>query len=169
GKAEVKHFLQLVHEKENGVRASVVRDMDLNLALHPGCHLMRPSDVLRAESRYSPRALSDVASWTGAKAVDDPDWPQCCGGGLAGIDDSISRSILDENVARFRKSGADCILTPCPFCFVQFDVRQKGGIPVLYLSELLALAFGASPEKIGLKYHRTKLPAFIASAAAPAP
>jgi heterodisulfide reductase subunit B len=30
-------------------------------------------------------------------------------------------------------------------------------MPVLYLSELLALAFGASPEQIGLKYHRHKL------------
>ena len=130
---------------------------------------MRPSEMLREEDRYSPRALSDVVSWTGAKAVDDPDWPQCCGGGLAGIDDSISRSILDENVTRFRRSGADAILTPCPFCFVQFDVRQKDGLPVLYLAELLALAFGASPDKIGLKYHRTKLPASIGSAAAPAP
>ena len=45
-----------------------------------------------------------------------------------------------------------------PFCFVQFDIRQKEGLPVLYLSELLALAFGATPEQIGLKYHKTRLP-----------
>jgi len=28
---------------------------------------------------------------------------------------------------------------------------------VLFLSEMLALAFGASPEEIGLRYHRTKV------------
>ncbi|MGD1060391.1 MAG: CoB--CoM heterodisulfide reductase iron-sulfur subunit B family protein [Methanomassiliicoccales archaeon] len=170
GNAEVKHLLQLVHENEAQVRPAAVRRMEhLDLALHPGCHLMRPSEVLREERRYSPKALAEVVSWTGARTVDDPEWAQCCGGGLAGIDDSISASILNENVARFRESGANCIVTPCPFCFVQFDLRQKDGIPVLYLAELLALAFGASPDKIGLKYHRTKLPSSIGSAAALAP
>ena len=56
------------------------------------------------------------------------------------------------------RAEPNCILTPCPFCFVQFDIRQKEGLPVLYLSELLALAFGATPEQIGLKYHKTRLP-----------
>jgi heterodisulfide reductase subunit B len=73
------------------------------------------------------------------------------------VDDRISNAILQEGVDSFKQAGANCILTPCPFCFVQFDLRQKQGLPVLYLSELVALAFGASPEKIGLKYHRTKL------------
>jgi len=166
GGAEVKHFLQLAHEREDDLLGRAVRKMDgLRLALHPGCHIMRPSEILRAERRYSSRALADVASWIGATVVDDPEWAQCCGGGLAGIADGISSAILNENVARFREGGANCILTPCPFCFVQFDVRQKEGIPVLYLAELLALALGATPEKIGLKYHRTKLPDPIATAA----
>jgi len=169
GKAQVKHFLQLVHEERGSVGSSVVRSMDeLKLALHPGCHITRPSEVLGADGRFSPKALAEIVSLTGARTVDDPEWAQCCGGGLAGIDDRISTAILNENVERFRQSGANCILTPCPFCFVQFDLRQKDGLPVLYLSELLAMALGASPEKIGMKYHRTKLPASIAPAA-PAP
>jgi heterodisulfide reductase subunit B len=48
-------------------------------------------------------------------------------------------------------------LTPCPFCFVQFDLKQKDDVPVLYLAELLALALGASSDEIGLKYHRIKI------------
>jgi heterodisulfide reductase subunit B len=66
--------------------------------------------------------------------------------------------MLEDATSSFRPRGANCILTPCPFCFVQFDIRQKDGLPVLFLSEMLALAFGATPELIGLKYHRTRLP-----------
>ena len=65
--------------------------------------------------------------------------------------------MLADPAAGFRPSGAQAILTPCPFCFVQFDLKQKEGLPVLYLAELMALAMGAAPEKIGLQYHRNKL------------
>jgi heterodisulfide reductase subunit B len=129
----------------------------LRLAMHPGCHVIRPSAVLKVDSHCSPRVLTDIASRTGAEVVNNEPWPRCCGGGLAGVDDRISNAILQEGVDSFKQAGANCILTPCPFCFVQFDLRQKQGLPVLYLSELVALAFGASPEEIGLKYHRTKL------------
>ena len=51
-------------------------------------------------------------------------------------------------------------------CFQQFDTRQREiskvyetdyAIPVLYITELYALAMGVSPEEIGLKLHRIKL------------
>lgn len=45
----------------------------------------------------------------------------------------------------------------CPFCFVQLDLKQKDGLPVLHLSELLDLAFGAEPSKMGMQYRRNKL------------
>ena len=85
------------------------------------------------------------------------EWPGCCGGGLAGIDEDLSSKMLADSAAGFRGPGPQAILTPCPFCFVQFDLKQKDGLPVLYLAELLALAMGAAPEKIGLQYHRNKL------------
>jgi heterodisulfide reductase subunit B len=129
----------------------------LRIALHPGCHVIRPSKVLKVDSPYSPRVLADIALRTGAEVVDNEAWPRCCGGGLAGVDDRISNAILRDNIDAFERAGANCILTPCPFCFVQFDLRQKSGLPVLYLSELVALALGASADQIGLKYHRIKV------------
>ena len=42
----------------------------------------------------------------------------------------------------------------------QRDLNKKNNtdydIPVFYLSELLALAFGFKPEDIGLRFHRVK-------------
>jgi heterodisulfide reductase subunit B len=159
GGVRVRHFMELL-EEFGAVRMEsmvTVPQSKLRIAVHPGCHVIRPSKVLKVDSHFSPRVLVDIAQRTGAQIVENESWPRCCGGGLAGVDDRISNAILQEDVEAFKQAGANCILTPCPFCFVQFDIKQKSGLPVLYLSELVALAFGATPEEIGLKYHRIKL------------
>jgi heterodisulfide reductase subunit B len=159
GGAEVRHFMEIVNGRgSDEVRKHIVAPQTrLRVAVHPGCHVLRPSAVCDVDRPFSPQVLSEIARWTGAEVVHNEDWPRCCGGGLTGVDDAISAGILNETVEGFRAAGANCILTPCPFCFVQFDLKQRQGMPVLYLSELLALSFGATPEQIGLKYHRNKL------------
>ena len=158
GKAEVRHFMEVVRNlgAVEVQRLIVAPQTKLHLAIHPGCHVLRPREICDVDRSFSPTVLSDIAKWTGAEVVHNEDWPKCCGGGLTGVDDIISIGILNDTVDSFKADGANCILTPCPFCFVQFDLKQKQGIPVLYLSELLALSFGATPEQIGLKYHRNK-------------
>ena len=62
----------------------------------------------------------------------------------------------------FVAAGADVIVTGCPMCHSNLDMRQlairdagrsAGDLPVLYLSELLCLAAGADPKAIGLDAH----------------
>ncbi len=157
GEALVHHLPGYLAEHEAEVRGLISRPLDIKTIAHPGCHMLRPSEVLRLDRSFRPELLDRIAAWTGATPVEGPEWPQCCGGGLAGIDDALSSKMLGDAVRGKRGSGADLIVTPCPFCFVQLDLKQKDGLPVLYLAELLALAMGAPPEKIGLRYHRTKL------------
>jgi heterodisulfide reductase subunit B2 len=160
GNVKVKHFAEIVREAgEERVRSLVAAPQDrLRLAAHPGCHMVRPSKRLSIDESFEPKLLDDIASWCGSVVVVSEKWPKCCGGGIAGVDEGISSRMLEDATSSFRPNGANCILTPCPFCFVQFDVRQKEGLPVLHLSELLALAFGATPEQIGLRYHKTRMP-----------
>jgi heterodisulfide reductase subunit B len=158
GGVHVHHLTGFMLEREGEVKASIVRPLTgLKLAAHPGCHMVRPSAVLRVDRSFRPEVMQKVASWTGAEVVANEEWPRCCGGGLAGIDEDLSSKMLIDSAAGFRSPGARAVLTPCPFCFVQFDLKQKEGLPVLYLAELLALAMGATPEKIGLQYHRNKI------------
>ena len=160
GNVKVRHFAEIVLEAgEQKVRSLTAAPLsNLRFAAHPGCHLVRPSSKLKVDASFAPKVLDEIASWCGSEVVVSEKWPKCCGGGIAGIDEKVSSRMLEDATASFRPSGANCILTPCPFCFVQFDIRQKDGLPVLYLSEMLALAFGATPDQIGLKYHKTKLP-----------
>lgn len=160
GHVKVKHFAEIIKEAgEEKIRSLTTLPQDrLRFATHPGCHMVRPSAKLKVDDSFAPKVLDEIASWCGSEAVVGEKWPKCCGGGIAGVDEMVSTRMLEDATSTFRMSGANCILTPCPFCFVQFDMRQNEGLPVLYLSELLALAFGASQEQIGLKYHKTKLP-----------
>ncbi len=159
GNAKVEHFVQLAHRigKERWSELANIPQSRFLFAVHPGCHMVRPSQITKIDNPYSTHVIEDLAKWSGAKVVHSDEWPRCCGGGLSGIDERISSAILNDNMVKFKAAGANAILTPCPFCFVQFDLKQKDGIPVLYLSELLALALGANADDIGLKYHHIKL------------
>ena len=61
-----------------------------------------------------------------------------------------------------QNNDVDALVVVCPSCFQQFDLNQAAlqranedvNVPVLYLSELIALAYGHAPEEIGLDMHR---------------
>ena len=159
GGCQVRHLLEVIRDQG---RSKVVdlteRTLNAKMAVHPGCHLVRPSQILGVERPFRPQLLAEVATWVGADVIQTQDWPRCCGGGLSGVEEELSKEILADTVQEFRGGGAELILIPCPFCFVQFDLKQREGLPVLYLAELLAWSFGASSEELGFKNHRTRLP-----------
>jgi len=64
-----------------------------------------------------------------------------------------------------KNAGVNCITVVCPSCFLQFDYQQKAvnkifgtefKFPVLYLTELVALALGYNYKELGLKFHGNK-------------
>lgn len=159
GRAEVHHLAGFVHGLgRDAVTDRIRRDLsDLKLVAHPGCHMVRPSEVLGVDRSFRPEVLGAIASWAGAEVVHTDDWPKCCGGGVGAVDEKLSFAILRDATAGLSGTAAKAILTPCPTCFVQFDLRQKDGLPVLHLAELLAWGLGADRERIGLRYHRIKV------------
>ena len=67
-------------------------------------------------------------------------------------------------------AGAEAFIVICPACFQQMDTNQKKAgtqsnnefnIPILYLTELMALSFGVNPDDIGLKFHRSRPTALL--------
>jgi len=66
---------------------------------------------------------------------------------------------INDILTNAQKSGADMIITSCPLCAFNLDNRQKiikkihpefETIPVLYFTQLMAIAFGLDKELIGL-------------------
>ena len=97
---------------------------------------------------------------------------ECCGNPVDKSDSELSLMMIENKLKAIQESGANCIALVCPACYQQFDFNQrelskKEGndfkLPVFYLSELTALAFGYDPKDIGLNFHQTRPKAFLES------
>ncbi len=134
---------------------------DLKVAPYYGCLLSRGADIVTDDAE-NPTAMEPAIQAAGCQVVAWNLANECCGGGFSmSIKEAVvdlSAAILDEAHA----AGADVIVTGCPMCHSNLDMRQlairdagrsAGDLPVLYLSELLCLAAGADPKAIGLDAH----------------
>lgn len=166
GKINVKHVVEIIRDvgKET-IEQRVKKPLkQLKVASHPGCHLVRPSDVIHVDDPNVPTIQEEIVSWVGAKPVSYPLKMLCCGVGIKMVDPEANLLLLREKLADIKETEANCIVTPCPFCFMQFDKGQKEVnrefsenyvFPVFYITELLGLALGFSPDEVGLQFHAT--------------
>jgi heterodisulfide reductase subunit B len=167
GLPKVSHFVRLLCEGDvpkllEGMLSK--RLEGLKVACHYGCHLVRPSDAVGFDDPEKPRSLDDLVGLTGAISLDYEDKYLCCG--RPSLDEATSMAIAEHKLESMSKAGCDVVVVACPFCFEQFELgqvvisRKSGkdfGLPVLYVSQLLGLAMGMEPDKVGLNFHKIPL------------
>ena len=129
---------------------------DLKVVSYYGCLLTRPPKVTGAQHPENPTGMDHVVEKLGATAVDWSFKTECCGGSLSltrtDLALKLTRKILDDA----RTVGADIVTTACPLCHVNLDARQAAlnleqPIPVLFISQLMGLAFGLEPHALSLE------------------
>lgn len=73
--------------------------------------------------------------------------------------EEIMLKLSYELLSRAKAAGAQCVVTACPLCHLALDAKQiniekacneRIGMPVLYFTQLIGLAFGITPKKLGL-------------------
>ncbi|MEE9118819.1 MAG: CoB--CoM heterodisulfide reductase iron-sulfur subunit B family protein [Calditrichia bacterium] len=164
GSIQVRHLVTLLRDEVGlgKMKETVLYPLnDLKIAIHYGCHLLKPSEIMQVEDPVVPSILSELIQIMGATPVNHQEYLMCCGKAcqdqdlMLNMSHSIFQSIAD--------SGADCLGLICPTCFDSFDIGQirvsrkfnkKYGIPVVYLFQLLALTQGASTEQVGIQFHK---------------
>jgi len=166
GSINVKHFVDVLKGSLDAIKGAVSKPMSsLKVACHPGCHYMRPAEWMESDDPMRPKNLKEIVAASGASVVDYDELVLCCGNAVAGPFPDTGDAILKQKLDSIKKAGANCIVVNCPACFQRLDGEQRNlskkyeteyGIPILYVTELLALAMGVSSEDIGLKNHRTR-------------
>lgn len=166
GSIKVDHAVVLIRDLigMEKVRQSVVRSLDgIKVAIHYGCHLLKPSQIMHVDDADYPSLLEDLTAAIGATPIGHKEKLLCCGKGC--IDDDMPIEMVYDIFSAIRDSGADCMGLICPTCFSSFDLGQlvagrkkntKFNIPVIYYFQLLGLAQGHSPEELGLNLHKVK-------------
>lgn len=131
----------------------------LKLAAHYGCHLIRPTEIGRPDDSENPQKMEAILKAIGAEPVDYPQKLDCCGAPLLANLPESALTKTGQKLQAIQEQGIHGMVDVCPWCHKMFDSRQtkagetvaaKLAVPVLYLPQLLGLAFGSSAEKLGL-------------------
>ncbi|MCT7950280.1 CoB--CoM heterodisulfide reductase iron-sulfur subunit B family protein [Ancylothrix sp. C2] len=165
GTTEVKHLLwALVTDYGlEEVQKRVTRKLaGLKCAAFYGCYLLRTQKHLIYDDPFQPESMENVFRAIGAEPIYYRGRTQCCGWPLSSYATTESFKMAGAHLQEALDKGAECMVTPCPLCHLNLDSRQpevektlgkKLGLPVLHLSQLVALALGADPKALGLDRH----------------
>ncbi len=166
GNTAVKHFAEVLYENLDKVKETVEKPLEgFKVAVHYGCHYLRPSEIIEWDDPFEPVTVDEIVEALGAESVDYDLKLECCGNPLDKSDKDLSLQMIDNKLDAIQKAGANCVVVVCPACYQQYEFNQrelnkKNGteynLPIFYLSELVALAFGFKPQELGLNFHRVR-------------
>jgi heterodisulfide reductase subunit B len=159
GGVEVLHFVDVLSTMHEKILEQKELDLGLRLAVHYGCHYLRPSEHHESLNVEDPHIVEDILELVGCEPVNFKDRLSCCGagGGVWSGDEQVALGVLEEKLTFMSEAEPDAILNICPFCHLQFDQGQKKlqkfSIPVLHLNQVLGMAFGERPKKLAIHTH----------------
>lgn len=170
GMIEVRHPLDVImNDLDPGnVKRKVLRPFDgLRVATYYGCLMIRPPNICKFENPENPQTLDKLAELLGAETVSWREYKtRCCGGALQMVQEATMLELSKRILMKAEELEADFIITACPFCHFNLDVKQsdinaaydlKLNVPILYFTQFLGLALGLSPKELGLD--KIKVPA----------
>ena len=167
GTVNVRHAVTVLRDDfgMERIAGTVTRPLTgLKVAVHYGCHLLKPSRVMRVDDPDRPTILDNLLKAIGCEPIHHDKTLLCCG--RACMDNSISDQMVIDILEDVVGSGADCMGLICPTCFDEFDTGQillgrkykkSFNIPVVYAFQLLGLAQGLAPQEVGLQHHKVKM------------
>jgi len=158
GSVKVRHFAEVFYNELGieKIKSAVKNPLDIPVAVHYGCHFLKPSNIKNLDDPERPKILDELVEATGAKSVDYRDKQMCCGagGGVRAGNPTLATQFTVEKLKNMKAAGAKIVVEVCPFCHLQFDRTQKDvpgyDIPPVHLAQLYGLALGVPREKLGL-------------------
>ncbi len=166
GTSKVRHIATVVRDEAgyDKIKASVTHPLEgLKVAIHYGCHLLKPSRIMNVDNPDDPQVLENLIRAIGAEPVRHRNWYLCCG--KACQNEDIPNNMMHDLLNAVHDEQADILGMICPTCFGQFDHGQMKiaklfdedyHTPPVYYFQLLALAQGVPYEKLGFEKQRFK-------------
>jgi len=164
GTSRVRHCATFLREAigAEAVRKSVVRPLEgLKVAIHYGCHLLKPSDVMQVDDPNNPQMMEELVSALGATPVRHRNWYLCCG--KASESEDLPAKMMRDLLTTVHEEDAELLCLICPTCYSQFDHGQMKvakrfeedfHTPPIYYFQLLAFAQGAPYDRLGVERQR---------------
>ena len=178
GTSSVRHFLYAIIDDYglDKLAEKVEKPLsDFNVAAFYGCHNIRPShlhnrqnaisDEYNGENPYNPTSLDRLIEALQGKSVDYDSKNRCCGFHADLQAPKTANRLTGTALLDAMDNNADMMVTPCPLCHLNMDVKQHVAakemgrdiaLPILHLPQLIGLALGIDPEELGLQHNVTE-------------
>lgn len=165
GEVKVRHFLDIlvnVFGLKNISERVTKKLSGLKVACYYGCLLTRPPKVTQLDDLEDPHLMDDLMKIIGVEPVQWPYKTECCGASFSLTKTDIVLKLSNDILQMALDEGARAIVVACPLCQSNLDLRQgminkkykkNFNMPIFYFTQLLGLALGINPEKLGLGKH----------------
>jgi heterodisulfide reductase subunit B len=165
GSVQVYSLPELLLEKvgAEAIKEKVEADLSqLKVVPYYGCLLGRPSDLTGECDNEQPMRMDVLLEAVGA----DVKWwnykTECCGASVGVPKKIIQQQLTAKLFEQAQHADADAIVTACPLCHQNLDMRQAQTnsalgtdhhVPILYLTQVMGLAFGFGADDMMLEKH----------------
>ncbi len=175
GNVKVKHLLYVLRDDIglDKLKDVVVNSLNgIKVAPFYGCHILRPSEVIKFDDAENPSGFEELIKAVGGEPVSYVRRTKCCGFQTILIDEASSTSLSGNAIFEAQEQGADLMVTPCPLCHLSLDTYQnvaaksigkKLSLPVLHLPQLIGVALGGSYSEMGFSRHNVSLKPVMAN------
>jgi heterodisulfide reductase subunit B len=120
-----------------------------------------------------PTVLEEIITACGAEPAEYAENRACCGTGLTQVilhKEELSLPHTKRKLESLNEARADAVVVQCPYCLAQLDrmsqklnSRKAGDFhtPAIHVIQLVGLALGVEPEKLGFEAHAIPFDRFL--------
>ena len=157
GQVEVVHLLQVLRDDigwESIAQKVKVPLQNLKVAPYYGCTLLRPREAA-IDQVERPTVLQELLQTVGTSVIDFSLATECCGSFQIVSNPDFVTELTYTILSQAQRQGAEALIVSCPLCSFNLGQRQAEliqkypdfkGMPIVFFTQLLALALGVDPE-----------------------
>ncbi len=164
GSVKILHLLEILRDEVgfDEISKKIKRNLNgLKVASYYGCLLVRPKEI-GLDDMENPLVLENLVGALGGESIDFPFKTECCGAYQTVNEIPLVAERVHQILNSAVENGAEVVIVSCPLCAFNLDHRQKNvnekylefkNIPILYFTQLMAIALGCSEEVLRFDLH----------------
>ncbi len=158
----ILNVLEWLDRVKERVAPRIKQPFARTVACYYGCLLVRPPRVVGFDRPEDPTSMDALVRSVGGTTVDWSFKTECCGAGLSMPKTSVVATLGGRIVADAAARKAEAIVVACPMCHSNLDLRRGAinaalgashRLPVLFITQVVGMALGLSPDALGLRRH----------------
>ena len=158
----VLNILEFLDKALPSIAEKVKEPFARTVACYYGCLLVRPPRPDASDRPEDPQAMDRLVRAVGGKSVDWNFKTECCGAAFSVARTSVVAKLSGRILEDAARHKIEAVVVACPMCHSNLDMRRsvinaelgkKHEFPVLFITQVIGLALGLSPEELGLYRH----------------